>query len=177
MQGVFTQNYILSNSNSHLNSGVAMTNIVSILGSLAKDHSSSVGFPLSWFSENSIAWVLMDWHIKFYGEHNPGDSLSVSTWSIPYKRIQAHRSFTLKDQFGNTTAECMSKWVVINTSTRKLVRPSNEIYAAYETSKQELFSLDTFSQNSPNSENFTFEENISVNKMHMDQNDHVNNNI
>ncbi len=172
---MFTKNYIVSNSSFSINGHPSITSLISTLQTSATDHSAQLGFPPPWFIENSLAWVLINWNIEF--NHIPKDSssITVNTWSNAHTKLQAHRSFLLTDNRDVTILEALSKWVLIDTTSRKISRSSQEIMSYYKTDKAEIFQDGNFLQNIPLEEHLISSTDILVTSESIDQNKHINN--
>ncbi len=177
MKGFYEKKHTFQNNDTSTNNILPVTSIISLLGSIAGDHSASLGQTPSWLKEKEISWVLLDWHLKLYSTPKINGTYNIKTWSNTYKRLQSHRSFTINNQEGDLIAECMSKWVIINYSSRKLVKPSSEIILAYECDIDDVFVENTFSQAPPTMDVPVFSEKLTTTKEHIDTNNHVNNNV
>ncbi len=150
-------------------------NTISVLQSLAADHSDFVNYSPQWFSDNSLAWFIIDWHIVFQATPKENSIVKGSTWSIAHRRLQAHRSFILTDEDNNIILKALTKWALINTNTRRPTKPTEEMMSRYGAGKEEIFPNETFSQEVPKSENLSSTELILVNESHIDVNNHLNN--
>ncbi len=175
MSSIFNKKYKFSTEEASNITPTAGT--VSILQSLAMDHSFSVGYTPQWFSENSLAWFLIDWHIVFHSIPTSESLITGSTWSIGHRRSQAHRSFILTDENNKLVLEALSKWALINTSTRRPSKPSDEMMTRYGAGKEEIFTGETFTQELPSQNNLQSAEVLSVNSSHIDVNNHLNNGV
>ena len=184
MTNIFSKNYTLTRNNilniptiSTVHNGFQITDFTSILATVAQEHSTLLGFPTSWFDERQLAWFIMDWHVKFHKFPEPNSTITADTWATIYKRIQSHRSFILKNEHGETILEGMSKWVVLNTATRKLSRATSEIFQPYSSDLASVFPDNTFIQTKLSDEAPIQENSIKVASNHIDSNEHINNNI
>ena len=139
-------------------------------------HSDLAGFDLDYFIENERAWIIKGWCASF--DHLPGEgtSVKVSTWTAPYKRLQASRSFCAEDENGNKLFEATSRWFLMNSKRRRPTKISDEFFGAYIPSEKPMLFPDfDYEIHSPMGYNFISTAGIRVTMRDIDMNDHVNN--
>jgi len=82
-----------------------------------------LGFGYDQLHVHHIAWVLSRMHIHFEDYPLWHDELTIQTWHKGLEGLYFLRDFFLNDKQGNHLVSCTSSWVVIDESTRRLVRP------------------------------------------------------
>lgn len=83
-----------------------------------------LGFGYDDLSVHRTAWVLSRFHIRF-GAHLPRwrDEVTLRTWHKGLSGLFFLRDFRLLDATGAPCITATSSWVIIDTDTRRLVRP------------------------------------------------------
>lgn len=121
------------------------SNLVGILQNSAISHSNAAGYDLDWFSDNEYGWVLLHWHIRINRLPKEGEELHISTWAQPHKRTQANRDFLMKDEEGEEVCYASSRWVLLNSHTRRPVRLDDDFFSRYLYASPREFREETFS--------------------------------
>lgn len=101
-------------------------------------HSDEAGYTLDFFTENHCGWVLTGWHIIFGKLPKEGEDMDLATWTRPYKRLQADRSFRATDMDGNEIFRAMSRWFLFDTEKRRPKRFHSDFFDAYIPSELEI---------------------------------------
>ena len=91
-------------------------------------HSDEAGYTLDFFTENHCGWVLTGWHIIFGKLPKEGEDIDLATWTRPYKRLQADRSFRATDMDGNEIFRAMSRWFLFDTEKRRPKRFHSDFF-------------------------------------------------
>lgn len=120
------------------------SSLVSILQNSAISHSNAAGYDLGWFSDNEYGWVLLHWHIRIERLPEEGEEMYVSTWAMPHKRTQASRDFLMKNERGEEVCYASSRWVLLNSRTRKPIRFDKEFVERYRCAAPHNFREETF---------------------------------
>ena len=83
---------------------------------------AALGFGYEDLHVHGTAWVLSRMHVRF-GKHPVWrDNVSLYTWHKGMDGIFALRDFRMDDSGGNPIVTATSSWLVINVSTRRIVR-------------------------------------------------------
>ena len=84
---------------------------------------SELGFGYDQLHVHHTAWVLSRMHIQFHGYPKWRDNVTLFTWHKGLDGLFFIRDFFLDDSEGRHLVSCTSSWVIIDESTRRLVRP------------------------------------------------------
>ena len=147
----------------------------SALGDLMQEvawkHADSRDFGQSLF-ERGYMWVLSRMQIKVHKMPSWGDHIVVKTAGRGIHKLFALREFLVEDANGNTIAESMSAWLLLDVKSKRPQRPNQvlppELFS--ENADQGLLpgkldSLDLFEKQSE----------LTVRPFDLDMNNHVNN--
>ncbi|KAJ4968985.1 hypothetical protein NE237_015686 [Protea cynaroides] len=74
----------------------------------------------------NIIWVTTRMHIEVYKYPAWGDMVEVETW-FEAGRLGARRDFIIKDATGTVIGRASSKWVAMNTDTRRLQKVHDDV--------------------------------------------------
>jgi acyl-ACP thioesterase len=72
--------------------------------------------------ERNLAWVLHRLRIEVDSYPRVGQELAITTWPKRFERLVAHRDFTVCDVSGSQVARASSRWVVVDLTTRSVIR-------------------------------------------------------
>lgn len=139
-------------------------------------HSDEASYTIDYFSENNCGWVLTAWHIIFNNLPKEGDEIDVATWTRPYKRLQADRSFKITDSSGNEILRAMSRWFLFDTQKRRPKRFHPDFFKPYVPSELEIAIPDeNYTQPSIDLFEYCSTREFAVTRRDIDSNFHTNN--
>ncbi|MGI6256952.1 MAG: acyl-[acyl-carrier-protein] thioesterase [Anaerovoracaceae bacterium] len=150
--------------------------LVGILQNAAISHSNTAGYDLNWFLENGRGWALLLWHIRIARLPGEGEELEISTWAKPYKRAQANRDFLMRDSSGEEVCYASSRWVLLDTHTRRPIKFKEEFFASYLYASPRDFREENFQMPGGDEEKILLSQRqIRVTRRDTDFNGHANN--
>lgn len=97
------------------------------LQDLAVSHSDSIGYSTAYFTEHKQGWVIVNYHIKIDEMPKKDDIIKVKTWADFCGKIQAQRSFSVKNADGREIIRAVSRWALIDLVKRRPVRITPEM--------------------------------------------------
>ena len=114
--------------------------ILSFLEEIGSTHSSLCGYGVNDIKTKHKAWILMDWKLKVLKRPKYGEILDIKTWARPIKQIQfyTYRDYEVYCQ-NELVAFATSKWVLIDTNTKKISKLTNEIFESYKPESKNVF--------------------------------------
>ncbi len=107
--------------------------ILEYLEDVAAYHSDSVGYGLNTLDITNVTWVLLDWKVQVIKRPKYGQVLTVNTWSRSILKCYAYRDFEIYDDKNNLCVVATSKWLLIDSNTRKITKIGKEIADKYES--------------------------------------------
>ena len=89
----------------------------------AGNHAEELGFSVPQLNTRDLTWMLSRFRLRM--ERTPGwrEELQVETWPSGIERLFAMRGFILSDADGTALGAAGSAWLLINTASRRPVRP------------------------------------------------------
>lgn len=80
------------------------------------------GYTMERLAGEGLTWVIQWMRVEADGYPARGATLTVTTWARPFERAVAWREFDVRDGAGERVAVGTSRWVVVDTRARRLVR-------------------------------------------------------
>lgn len=117
--------------------------ILEMFENVSSHHSDMVGFGVVSRESIGFTWILMDWKVKVIKRPKYGENIWVSTWARyingKLKKAYTYRDFEVLDETGEVCIIATSKWVIINTETRKIIHIDDDIINTYELEDKSVF--------------------------------------
>lgn len=137
-------------------------------------HSQTVGQSLRELSEAQLAWLLLSWRVEFSRFPAYGETLLAHTWATHFEGIYGYRDFDLVAQSGEVLAVASTVWVLVDASTGRMKRVTQQIADLYGTEPHHVFEAEQdWKMAAPESYSDICE--FEVLKSDLDTNQHVNN--
>lgn len=155
----------------HPDGKLRLNSLADFFQEVAWRHADTADFGRNLLTEN-LSWILSRFDIK--ATHFPtwGDSIRVFTAGRGVDKLFAFREFLVTDLKGNTLAEAMSSWVLLNTETKKLHRPETVLpEVLFDPKLKPIWQPERIRIKG----NLEFEERKKVRYSDLDLNNHVNN--
>lgn len=137
-------------------------------------HAEKLGVGFYSLAEQDAVWVLVSLKGKIEKYPKWNDEIQIKTWHKGYEGVVSRRDFIITDNNNQQIAAASSDWIIINSKTRRPVRPQHILDPVADTAISEN-ALENFEIHIP--ENQT--ENESLHKVlfsELDFNGHTNNN-
>lgn len=108
------------------NGKVPLHEIMNYLQDCSTFHSESLGVGVEYMNSIGKAWVLIAYKIKINKQLKIGQNIIVSTAPTKFRGLLASRQFCIQDDKGEMLILADSEWVLIDKSSRKAVRITEE---------------------------------------------------
>ena len=142
-----------------------------LFGDIAGIHSNMVG---DGFSKSYDRWVLLGYNVVVLNRPVHGQTITVKTWSVSYRGVQAVREFEVTSESGELLAYATSTWTLYNIQTKRLVKITDEKMEAYKSLPNKTnFGTETEKLIDPSNTGEEF--NFVVDWRYIDLNNHMNN--
>lgn len=125
----------------HIGKSNLITNygILSLLEDIACYHSDLVGYGITQMLYTHLSWVLLHWKVSIFSRVSYGTTVTVKTWSRNVDCIYTLRDFEIYDENENLICIASSKWVLINTNTKRISKITDDIAMKYEPEIKSVF--------------------------------------
>ena len=112
--------------------------LVKILQEAAAIASDERGFGMKDIPRSGVFWLLAGWRLELRERPAWRSRLTVQTWPRSMNGFQSERDFLVYCG-GELIARASSRWLLVNTSTGKVARVTDEVRNAYELDDRVLF--------------------------------------
>ncbi len=109
--------------------------ILEYLENAACHHADSIGCG-STAPGSHTAWLLLDWKVEVLHRPQYGQQLTILTWSKNMVGCFGFRDFEIRDEKGTLCVVATSKWLLIDTIKRAIVKVDKETMAKYDSEPQ-----------------------------------------
>ena len=148
-----------------------ITSLMNYLDDVAMCQSEKLGVGVDYLKERNIAWMLYKWDIKIHKYPVYGDSVKVRTLPHSFKKFYAYRLFDILNLQGEKLVSANSAWLLINTSKKRPIKITKDMYRAYHIQSAEPLEMEEIKQPS----SIDVEKEFHVRYSDIDTNRHVNN--
>ncbi|KAI7743736.1 hypothetical protein M8C21_017705, partial [Ambrosia artemisiifolia] len=121
-----------------INKTATVETIANLLQEVGGNHAQSVGFSTDGFATTTtmrklnLIWVTSRMHIEIYRYPAWSDVVEIETWCQGEGRIGTRRDWIIKDHAnGEVIGRATSKWVMMNSETRRLQKVNDDIRDEY----------------------------------------------
>jgi medium-chain acyl-[acyl-carrier-protein] hydrolase len=118
----FKKDYRIIYCNTSKNLKATPVAILQFLEDAAISHSDSSNLGLDDLMGQGVSWVLSRWRLRIMRYPVLNERIRVETWASSFERFRASREFEIFDETGDVIATASSKWIFINTATKRPAR-------------------------------------------------------
>lgn len=97
--------------------------LLSRLQEAAGDHAEQLGLGFADLARDGQLWVLFQFYGEVFRYPARGEQLEIHTWPSGRQKLLAVRDFAIRDAEGKPVVRAGSAWMVIDSETRKPIRP------------------------------------------------------
>lgn len=116
--------------------------ILEILENIACYHSDMVGYGPLDVQKTQSSWILLEWQVKVINRPTYGDKIEARTWARTFSKVFTYRDFEIYDKSGNLCIIATSKWVLVHSISRRIIRIPEEISSQYDPEEKQVFPED-----------------------------------
>jgi len=120
---VFQEDFTIRSYHIDLHRKLTIQKLCSFLSDIAGNHTVACGVGWEVMQEQHVFWVLSRLKIEVLSFPVWMDKIKISTWSMGTDGLYAYRNFRVEDENGTLLVKAASMWLMVNTETRRLVRP------------------------------------------------------
>lgn len=98
----------------------------------AFDASAAAGYDFAWYAAAGHNWLVRESDITYYRPLAYGDSVTVRTWVVDFRRVRSRRAYELRHVgSGELVAEGFTDWVYLQTDTLRPATIPQEMQLAF----------------------------------------------
>ena len=119
MERIFTQEFLLTPSESDAQRQLPLTLLVSQVIELATAHANHLDIGFLRLDPAGLGWVLSRLTVEMKRWPRVGETYRISTWVETWNRHFSERCFTVEDSAGNILGYVRTVWVIISLESHK----------------------------------------------------------
>lgn len=151
-----------------------LKSLIKYLQDAAGEHSDLAGYGISNIEKTHLAWLVLNWKVKMISHPHYNEEITIKTWARSLEKVYSYRDFEILDSNNNLVAIASSKWLLVDSNTKKIKHITEDIVNSYGLNNKAVFNV--ILDEKPkvpenNSLNFTYK----VQRRDIDTNHHVNN--
>lgn len=108
-----------------------LSSIIDFIGDIGTQQSESLGGGIEFCAKNSCAWVFYKDDIKIYRYPIFGETITINTQPIGFKKFYGLRKYTIMDAKNNLIGEASALFFLIDINKRRPTRIQEEQYEMY----------------------------------------------
>lgn len=166
----FTESFKIRTHEIDINKRIKISALVQLLQEASMSNAIKLGVSVWDLEGQSLSWVLVKKEINITRLPFLAETITVVTYPSGLERLFAYRDFIVKDLNNEVIVTASSTWILMNTETRKIVKPKLSIPTPVDVSP-----LPRPSFNFTKLDQYELKASFEVNWHDLDWNNHVNN--
>jgi len=170
-ENILQKSYVIRSYEVDADGRLSLPSIFNLLQDAASSHALELGVAVPQLLANNHTWVLSRIFLNMDQYPGWGDDIQITTWPSGIERVFAMRDFDIR-QHGESIGSCVSAWIIIDTASRRPVRPTSFAHQLNPVDKRiQIHPLNKL----PELKKPQFEKQFTVRYSDLDINRHVNN--
>lgn len=170
----YSRNYLVHYYEIDSKRRLTLPALIHYLEDIAILNSEQQGFTLDYYKENKRGWMLFKWNIEIHRYPVFNETVMIKTRPKAFKNFFGNREYDIFAPDGELIVEAKSLWILADTETRRPIRVPEEMYAGFDTRKEDEIYFDKLIEIESQKEG-ELKKTIRVNEPDIDTNMHVNN--
>jgi len=150
-----------------------VSSIINFICDAGTQQSESVGGGIKYCLENNCAWVFYKYDIKMHRYPVFGETISITTQSVGFRKFYGLRKYIIKDEKGTVIGEALALFFLINIEKRRPMRIQKEQYDFYGLDGD--INYDVSMEDIQKMEKEMYKKEFTIRYSDIDTNLHVNN--
>lgn len=118
---MYKKQVFIGSNDVDFNLELKMSSLFKIFQDVAVDHAEQLGVGKAKTIDLGMAWIITRFNVKIYDIPKYLQTVEVITYPVINTKFIFPRYFAIKDLDGSLLVEATSSWIVINSSTRRIV--------------------------------------------------------
>jgi len=152
---------------------LTLTSLINYFQDCTIFHSESLHAGFEYLEPKHKCWVLSSWQVVIHRLPRLGETVLIGTWPYGFSALSGDRNFVMQDKNGENLVVANSFWVFTDTDTGRPAKLDPDYVAMYPM--EPPLDMDYAPRKIALPETYTEEAPFTVNKHHLDTNQHVNN--
>lgn len=108
-----------------------LSSIINFIEDVGTQQSEELGVGIEYCTKNNCGWVFYKYDIKMHRYPMFGETISITTEAVGFKKFYGLRKYIIKDEGDNLIGEGTAMFFLINIEKRRPMRIGDEQYEAY----------------------------------------------
>jgi len=108
-----------------------LSSIIDFICDVGTQQSEHFGVGIEYCTKNNCAWVFYKYDINMYRYPMFGETISITTQPVGFKKFYGLRKYMIKDEKDNLIGEALALFFLINIQKRRPMRIQAEQYDSY----------------------------------------------
>ncbi|WP_315081770.1 acyl-ACP thioesterase domain-containing protein [uncultured Clostridium sp.] len=173
MGKIFSKEYEVNYYDVDSNLKCKLSSIINYICDVGSRQSELIGGGMEYCTTNNCAWVFYKYDIKMYRYPKFGETISLTTKAIGFKKFYGLRKYYIKDSEGVLIGEALALFFLINIEKRRPMRIQKEQYEFYGVDDD--LDHDVSMEDIEKVEEEQFIKEFQIRYSDIDSNKHVNN--
>ncbi|MDM8159798.1 thioesterase [Labilibaculum sp. K2S] len=169
----YRETFQIGSFDTDLNGRAKLTSICNYFQEIAGHHVDLINQGIDDLKANNLAWILSRLKVQIFSTPKWKDNIDIETWSIGADGLFGNREYRIYNMKGDVIGQATSSWLVLNTKTKRLIRPQEIVAKMPINSEDPIFehSLSKLQQ----IEQGNYVEDLHIHYSDLDFYQHVNN--
>jgi medium-chain acyl-[acyl-carrier-protein] hydrolase len=125
--GKFSVEYTVDYQSLNADLTVTFPRFLDYLQETSIRHTDSSNYPIKWYVEQKMAWVITNWWIRITRYPTLHEKIKVSTFPTAFKGAIGERGFEAFDERGNILVKAFTNWLLVDLIENKPIRPTADM--------------------------------------------------
>ena len=150
-----------------------LSTIINFFEDVGTQQSESLGGGIEYCRKNNCGWVFYKYDVKMHRYPIFGETISITTQPVGFKKFYGLRKYIIKDEEGNAIGEGSALFFLIDLEKRRPMRIQDEQYAFYGVDDD--INYDISMDKIEKCEEEQYHKQFDIRYSDIDSNNHVNN--
>jgi len=96
-----------------------------VIQDASTDHATVIGYGKTDMDAYNLFWAIARLRVTFLKPLKADETYAIKTWPNPSDAVGIDRNYLVFDSFGELVVKGMGKWVIVDKTSFKLVKPKN----------------------------------------------------
>jgi acyl-ACP thioesterase len=152
-----------------------LSSIVDFICDIGTQQSELLGGGIEYCTKENCAWVFYKYDIKMHRYPMFGETISITTQPVGFKKFYGLRKYIIKDGKGDLIGEALALFFLIDIEKRRPMRIQQEQYDFYGVDGDVDYDISIDKMGKINKEECKYHKQFSIRYSDIDSNNHVNN--
>lgn len=123
MEPIYTQDFTIDDAYVDRYGRMKPTMILYVAQEMGRRHSELIRVDQSTLAQKNLFWAVIRHRVQITRMPHSGETIRAETWPLPTTRSAFPRSVVAYDSAGNEVFRCMTLWVLMDLTTRRMITP------------------------------------------------------